>query len=114
MNHINPISKLLQSKDFDLSQTTDLFNNSLTFFKELTSYESFNNVILEAEKLVNEIDIEKNLNSLLHVIVFYLKIEILSRESVDDTIQDSKEKYKYNLFLYYRSGNQCSGTDSTY
>lgn len=115
LNHINPISKFLPSKDFNLIGANDLLNSSLTFFKELRSDESFDNVILKAEKLedleVTEINVRENIKLTAPCHRARSKKRNFSYESIDEPMQDLKEKCEIDFFppLYYKLGDQYTG-----
>ncbi|GFX73520.1 uncharacterized protein TNCV_2342251 [Trichonephila clavipes] len=60
LNCINPISKLLQTKDYDLPSAMELLKNCKDFFKDLRSDTAFNEMLCDARELADEIDIAAN------------------------------------------------------
>lgn len=56
MNRINPISKLMQSKDFDLVSVIKLLKNTKDFLKNSRSDEHFTQVLEYTKALASEID----------------------------------------------------------
>ncbi|XP_071051088.1 uncharacterized protein [Onthophagus taurus] len=97
LNCINPISKLMQTKDFDLASALDLLQNCKKFFKDLRSDKSFNESIIHARKLAAEIDIEATFESTISRHRIQRKKNIFSYESRDEPIEDPKEKYQYSV-----------------
>ncbi|GFW05202.1 DUF4371 domain-containing protein [Trichonephila clavipes] len=60
LNCINPISKLLQTKDYDLPSAMEFLKNCKDFFKDLRSDTAFNKMLCDARELADEIDIPAN------------------------------------------------------
>ncbi|XP_071050791.1 uncharacterized protein [Onthophagus taurus] len=94
LNCINPISKLMQTKDFDQASALDLLKNCKKFFKDLRSDKSFNESLIAAGELAAEIDIEANFESTIPRHRIRRKKNIFPYESRDKPIEDPKEKYK--------------------
>ncbi|GFV12226.1 uncharacterized protein TNCV_1537221 [Trichonephila clavipes] len=59
-NCINPISKLLQTEDYDLKSVMELLKDCKDFFKDLKSDTAFNEMLYDARELADEIDIPVN------------------------------------------------------
>ncbi|XP_023214390.1 uncharacterized protein LOC111617309 [Centruroides sculpturatus] len=98
LNSINPISKLMQTKDFDLSFALDLLQNCKIFFKNLRSDSSFDKTIIDAKELATENDVEANFESTItrhHV----RRRKSNLYEARDKPIKDPKEKYKIDFFF---------------
>ncbi|GFW89397.1 DUF4371 domain-containing protein [Trichonephila clavipes] len=60
LNCINPISKLLQTEDYDLSSAMKLLKNCKDFFKYLRLDTTLREVLCDARELADEIDIPAN------------------------------------------------------
>ncbi|GFW75888.1 DUF4371 domain-containing protein [Trichonephila clavipes] len=60
LNCINPISKLLQTEDYDLPSAIELLKKILRFFNDLGSDTAFNEMLCNARELADEIDIPAN------------------------------------------------------
>lgn len=58
LNRINPVSKLMQSKDFDLVSVIKLLQNTKHFFENSRPDEYFTQVLEDAKALASEIDCE--------------------------------------------------------
>ncbi|GFY34456.1 DUF4371 domain-containing protein [Trichonephila clavipes] len=78
LNCINPISKLLQTKDYDLPSAMELLKNCKDFFKDLRSDTAFNEMLCDARELTDEIDIPFNFELTQHVIEFEEEMLILT------------------------------------
>lgn len=67
LNRINPVSKLMQRKDFDLSLVMDLLKTTKDFFQNSRSDEFFNQLLVDARELADEIDAEASFkNTIRH------------------------------------------------
>lgn len=58
LNRINPVSKLMRNKEFDLVSVIKLLKNTKHFFENSRSDEYFIQVIEDAKVLASEIDCE--------------------------------------------------------
>lgn len=100
LNCINPISKLMQTKDFDLASALDLLQNCKIFFKNLRSDSSFDETIIDAKELATEIDVEANFGSTITRHRVRRIKRNFSYEARDEPIEDPKEKYKIDFFYF--------------
>ncbi|XP_048510256.1 zinc finger MYM-type protein 1-like [Athalia rosae] len=100
INCINPISKLLQTKGFDLASALDLLQNCKKFFEDLRSDKSFNETIVDARELADEINVEANFESTVPRHRVRRKKTNFSYEARDETIKDPKEQYKTEFFYF--------------
>lgn len=100
LNRINPVSKLMQSKDFDLVSVIKLLKNTKDFFENSRSDEYFTQVLEDAKALASEIDCE------------VLDFENVARprarskkkqftyECIDEPIIEPRQKYKIEVFFH--------------
>ena len=91
LNRINPVSKLMQRKDFDLSLVMDLLKTTKDCFQNCRSDEFFNQLLVDARELADEIDAEASFkNTIRHWA--RSKKKQFDYESPDEPIMDAKEK----------------------
>ncbi|KAK4885837.1 hypothetical protein RN001_002108 [Aquatica leii] len=100
LSRINPISKLLQTVHFDISQAIDTLNNCKLFFENLRSDEAFESIILEATELASEVDVEANFEATTPRHRIRNKTRNVLYEGPDEPVQDLKQKYKIELFFH--------------
>ncbi|GFV77713.1 DUF4371 domain-containing protein [Trichonephila clavipes] len=60
LNYINPISKLLQTEDYDLPSAMEHLKNRKDFSKDLRSDTALNEMLCDAREFADEIDIPSN------------------------------------------------------
>ncbi|GFT85029.1 DUF4371 domain-containing protein [Trichonephila clavipes] len=60
LNCINPISKLLQTEEYDLPSAMEFLKNRKDFFKDLRLDTALNEMICDAREFPDEIDIQAN------------------------------------------------------
>ena len=96
---INPVSKLMQSTDFELCSVIQLLKNTTEFFKKARSDYFFNQVLVDAKELATEIDGETNFDTLPKHRVRSKKRQF-NYECRDEPIVDPKEKYKIDVFFF--------------
>ncbi|KAK4876332.1 hypothetical protein RN001_012754 [Aquatica leii] len=106
LSRINPISKLLQTVHFDISQAIDTLNNCKLFFENLRSDEAFESIILEVTELASEVDVEANFEATTPHLKQKYKIELFFH-TVDQAINALETRYNllnthsnYFSFLY--------------
>lgn len=99
LSHINPISKLLQTVNFNMSQAIDMLSNCKLFFENLRSDEAFESIILEATELASEIDVEANFETTTPRHRVRSKKRTFLYEGPDEPVQDLKQKYKIDFFF---------------
>lgn len=59
LNRINPVSKMMQTQNFDLALAMNLLESTKIYFQHCRSDNFFNQVIEDAKKLADEINIDK-------------------------------------------------------
>lgn len=99
LNRINPVSKLMQSKDFEFNSVIQLLKNTKEFFENSRSDEFFSQVLVDAEKLATEIDSETSFDTAPKHRVRSIKRQF-NYESRDEPIVDPKQKYKIAVFFH--------------
>lgn len=65
LNCINPINKLMLTKEFDVTSTLYLLQKLQKFFKDLRSNRSLNEIIIDTKELIDEIDADGNCESII-------------------------------------------------
>ncbi|XP_042912516.1 uncharacterized protein [Parasteatoda tepidariorum] len=109
LSHNNPISKLLQTVNFDMSQAIDMLSNCKLFFENQRSDETFESIILEATELASEIHVEAYFETTTPRHRVRSKTRKFLYEGSDEPVQELKQKYKIDFFSHYRSSNKCLG-----
>lgn len=99
LNRINPVSKLMQSNDFDLGSVMHLLKTTNDFFQNSRSDEYFNQVLVDAKELANEVDIEASFSTAPRHRVRSKKRHF-DYENRDEPIVDPREKYKIDFFFH--------------
>lgn len=100
LNHINPVSKLMQKIELDLLSVCEVLKKTITYMKNQRSDVSFENLLVDAKELALELEIDAN-----------FEIPIQSRsirkrrvprqfeyEGCDEPIDDPKQKFKIDFF----------------
>ncbi|KAF0685712.1 zinc finger MYM-type protein 1-like, partial [Aphis craccivora] len=102
LNQINPVSKLMQKVNFDISAALKLLERLLMYFTNLRSNddEAFEKFILEATELAKEIDVEPVIEHSQGRILARRVRRNFSYENVDEPINDPKLHLKVNFFNY--------------
>lgn len=102
LNQINPVSKLMQTINYDISAAMNILENLLSYLKKqrFDNDDSFDQIVLEATKLASEIDVEP----LFEFSVGRVRPRRVRRhfdyEHVDEPIIDPKTHFKVNFFYY--------------
>ncbi|GFX78879.1 zinc finger MYM-type protein 1 [Trichonephila clavipes] len=100
LNCINPISKLLQTKDYDLQSAMELLKNCKDFFKDLRSDTAFNEMLCDARELADEIDIPANFELTQPRHRVRRRNVNFDYEARDDPIEDPTLKYKAEFYFF--------------
>lgn len=98
LNRINPVSKLMQSKNFALSSVIPLLKSTKLFFENSRTDEFFNQVMEDAKKLALEINSDTSFYTSPNHRVRSKKRQF-NYECRDEPIVDPKEKYKIEVFF---------------
>lgn len=99
LNHINPLSKMMQAKDFVIPTAVELLKNSLTFFQSSRCDEAFSTVLTDAAELALDIDAETNFTSVPRARRRKQKRQF-DYEHEDETIDDPKQKFKVEMYFH--------------
>lgn len=100
LNRINPVSKLMQSKDFELPSVVKLIKNTKDFFEKSRSDEYFNQVLEDAKALATEIDSEIFDFENVRQHRTRSKKRQFGYEGHDEPIIDPRQKYKIEVFYH--------------
>ncbi|GFX71106.1 DUF4371 domain-containing protein [Trichonephila clavipes] len=100
LNCINPISKLLQTKDYDLPPAMELLRNCKDFFNDLQWDGAFAEMLCDAKELADKIDISVNFEVTQPRHRARHKNVNFDYEARDDSMKDPKLKFEKELFLY--------------
>ncbi|GFT83206.1 zinc finger MYM-type protein 1 [Trichonephila clavipes] len=100
LNCINPISKLLQTKDYDLQSAMELLKNCKDFFMDLRSDTAFNEMFCDARELADEIDIPANFELTQPRHRVRRRNVNFDYEARDDPIEDPTLKYKAEFYFF--------------
>ncbi|EFA12991.1 Zinc finger MYM-type protein 1-like Protein [Tribolium castaneum] len=100
LNCINPISKLLQTQDYDLPTAMELLKNCTDFFKNLRSDEAFDNILCDAKELADEIDITDSFEITQPRHRIRRKNINFDYEAQDNPIEDPKLKFKIEFYFF--------------
>ncbi|GFU38564.1 DUF4371 domain-containing protein [Trichonephila clavipes] len=100
LNCINPISKLLQTKDYYLPSAMELLKNCKDFFKDLRSDTAFNEMLCDARELADEIDIAVNFELTQPRRRVRRRNVSFDYEARDDPIEDPTLKYRAEFYFF--------------
>lgn len=95
---INSLSKLMQNKSINLKVCLDCLNKIKTYLTDLRSDKGFNEILVDARELAEELEIEPNFAS-IQTVRLRKKKKQFDYESNDEPIIDPKINYKVNVFF---------------
>jgi len=96
LSRINVVSKMFQSSNTNLNESTKCLNNLITFFKEFRLDDNFSNILKKAITLAEDVDISPQFkeNPLRR-----RKKRMFNYESRDERPRDPEQNYKISFFL---------------
>lgn len=100
LNLINPVSKLMQTINFDISAAMKILETLLSYLKQqrTDNDNSFEKIVLEATKLASEIDVEPIFEYTIGRITARRVKRQFDYENADDPIIDPKVHFKVNFY----------------
>nr|CAH7759975.1 unnamed protein product [Callosobruchus chinensis] len=96
---INITSKLLQTKEFDLSAATEQLHQTKTYLEKSRSGEGFEKMLVDAREVAEDLDIPATFDQISTVTRFRKKKRQFSYEGRDEPIEDPKQRFEVTFYF---------------